>query len=107
MITCNKFIAYSDTDEFYHCNLVEIYVINVMKIKKQKFYDNIKRAEKALLFIGKREVFKKDLEKTKEFIKNKKFKLKRLNIINCLKLKIKIYLSYRGMIIYVRFVMIR
>ena len=75
---CNKFIASSGTDTFYHSDLGGDLCDQCYENKKQKFYDNIKRAKKALLFIGKREVFKKDLEKTKEFIKNKKFKLKKV-----------------------------
>lgn len=75
---CNKFIGSNTTDEFYHSHLGGDLCDQCYENKKQKFYDNIKKAKKALLFIGKREVFKKDLMKTKEFIKNKKFKLKKV-----------------------------
>ena len=74
---CNKFIASNSDDEFYHSHVGGDLCEQCYQSKKQKFYDNIKRAKNSILLIGRREIFKKDLEKTKEFIKNKKFKLKK------------------------------
>ena len=104
---CNDYISNNPKDIFYHSDIGGDLCDKCYELKKTKFYENVKRIKKAMLMVGKQELFKKDLIKTKEFIKNKKFKLKKKNTMNYLKKLIKIYLNFKEMIIYVKFAMNR
>lgn len=58
-------------NEYYHNFVYGDLCENCYQIKKQTDVNRIKKIKKIILQVGKREVFKKELEKTKIFLENK------------------------------------
>ena len=76
---CNDYISDCLKDEFYHNDISGDLCEKCYNFKKELFYNELKRIKKVMLLVGKRAVFKKQVEKTREFLKNKKFKLKKVS----------------------------
>jgi hypothetical protein len=64
-------------DEYYHSDIGGDLCDTCYNKKKAKFYERIKYLKNKILSVGKNEIFKKEIIKTREFLGKKKYKLKK------------------------------
>jgi len=74
---CNEKITHNIVDKYYHSDIGGDLCEKCYKIKKDKFYERIKYLKSKILLVGRNSIFKKDIAKTRLFLKNKKFKMKK------------------------------
>ena len=81
---CNIVITDSREVEYYHNHYGGDLCESCYNSKKTAFYDRIKYIKKQIILVGRQSLFKKEFEKTKQYIKKKKYKIKKKNYYHLL-----------------------
>ena len=81
---CNSKIALKNDDNYYHNDKAGDLCNSCYESKKLRFYEHIRYIKKRILLIGKVEVFKKEVIKTRKFLKKRKYKIKKKNYYDLL-----------------------
>ena len=81
---CNDKIGLNNDDVYYHCYISGDLCDKCFNTKKMRFYEHIKYIKKRILLLGKIAVFKKEVIKTRKFLKKRKYKIKKKNYYNLL-----------------------
>jgi hypothetical protein len=81
---CNDKIGLNNDDLYYHSNISGDLCDKCFNSKKMRFYEHIKYIKKRILLIGRIEVFKNELIKTRNFLKKRKYKIKKKNYYDLL-----------------------
>ena len=76
---CQTLITYNCEDLYYHHNIGGDICSKCYDIKVNEFKDRILNIKNRILRIGRVELFKKEVIKTRDFLKKKKFKCKKKN----------------------------
>ena len=77
--TCNDKIGLTTIDVYYHSNIAGDLCDKCFNSKKKRYYEHIYYIKKKMLLLGRIEVFKKEVIKTRKFLKKRKYKIKKKN----------------------------
>jgi len=75
--TCNIKIGLTTIDVYYHSNIAGDLCDKCFNSKKKRYYEHINYIKKKILLLGRIEVFKKEVIKTRKFLKKRKYKIKK------------------------------
>jgi hypothetical protein len=81
---CNDKIGLENDDMYYHNDSSGDLCDNCLASKKMRFYERIKYIKSRMLLLGRIEVFKKEVIKTRKLLKKRKYKIKKNNYYDLL-----------------------